>query len=298
MGYIDTVKAIAIRNKFADRDWFYEFKEIPECFDEVTCKKRWMDLSSNYSKLTNNWTSEKNSEWLCRIYMSAKMILSSTLTLQSLEFSDVKNLRVVIPYLEYYSVLSAMRSLIFTLPNENWSDGNILNMNHSKIINLTCDYISRFDIELSQKIKKKISILKAQRELISYKAPTSGDFNINKNIDVENICRLLVEIAQFNSEILEASIHKNSSQNNFKFDTNYISKLIKISIENTDFLDLEDSYRLDYLRRKWPVPTNILHIMTEGHTEDFFGVWDHDDDNDDIFSPGSPSDWQLIFDIP
>lgn len=299
MGYIDTAKLLANYTEFAERKWYYNFKEIPVYFDEVVCKDQWLSLAENYSKLTKDWNSEKNSEWICRVYMASKMILSATLTLQSLEFSNEKNLRVVIPYLQYYSVLSAMRSLLFTLPNESWKDGNIFQMTHSKIINLTCDYVAKFDSDLAKKIKKDILLLKAQRELISYRAPTSGDNKCDKNIDSIGICRLLVELAQFNSEVLEMSIHKNALQSSFIFNSEYIDKLVNISIENIKFSDAEDSYRLNYLRRKWAVPTNILHTMTQGHTDDFFGAWDSlDCDDDDSFSTGPTVNWQLIFEIP
>lgn len=300
MGYINTVKTISSKTEFAGDYWYYDFKEIHHWLEEDICKKRRLDLFSEYSKLTKIWNSEKNSEWLCRIYMSSKMILSATLTLQSLDFSNEKNLRVVIPYLEYYSVLSAMRSLIFTLPTEEWKNGEIFNMNHSKIINLTCSYIAKFDKNLAEKIKKDIIRLKAQRELISYRAPTSGDNKCHKNIDSLEICKLIVEIAQFNSEILEKSIHKNSSQKYFEFKDEYINKLSDISVGDINFFDIEDNYRLNYLKRKWPIPTNILHIMTEGHTEDFFGAWDplEEDEDSELFSTGSSSSWQMIFDIP
>ncbi|MGL5356966.1 MAG: hypothetical protein ACRDAQ_10590 [Cetobacterium sp.] len=232
--------------------------------------------------------------------MSSKMILSATLTLQSLNFSNEKNLRVVIPYLEYYSVLSAMRSLIFTLPTEEWKNGEIFNMTHSKIINSTCSYIAEFDKNLAEKIKKDIRRLKAQRELISYRAPTSGDNKCHKNINSLEICKLIVEMTQFNSEILEKSFHKNSFHKHFEFKDEYINKLSDISVGDINFFDTEDNSRLNYLKRKWPIPTNTLHIMTEGHTENFFGAWDplEEDSDSELFSTGSPSNWQMIFDIP
>ena len=86
----------------------------------------------------------------------------------------------------------------------------------------------------------------------------------------------------------------------FCFDFEYITKLCLVEIGDFNFIDNEDAYRLDYLRRKWPVAPNILQIMTEGHTEDFFGAWDSNEESPhpDAFDTGAPVDWQTIFDIP
>jgi hypothetical protein len=78
-------------------------------------------------------------------------------------------------------------------------------------------------------------------------------------------------------------------------------RIYKIEIEGKSFLDGEDRYRLDYLRRKGFIPNSIFLTMTEGQTEDFIGAWDADEDADDEesrFYSGSPSSWQDIFDIP
>ena len=68
-------------------------------------------------------------------------------------------------------------------------------------------------------------------------------------------------------------------------------------IDGFYFFDNEDAYRLSYLMRKMPSPQPLNFTMTEGMTEDFFGAWDSDSE-DDQFSMGSPSEWQTIFDIP
>ncbi len=49
-------------------------------------------------------------------------------------------------------------------------------------------------------------------------------------------------------------------------------------------------------RRKYPLPTNIQHIMSEGHVEDFFGSWCAEEEtDDDIFDPDE--NWYIIFDV-
>ena len=90
--------------------------------------------------------------------------------------------------------------------------------------------------------------MKAYRELISYKAPSSGDSAVIDEIDIIWLCTLLSEIAQYNSEILETSITKNADRNAFVFNQSYIGELCNHSVDSFEFYDSEDRYRLDYLR--------------------------------------------------
>lgn len=69
-------------------------------------------------------------------------------------------------------------------------------------------------------------------------------------------------------------------------------------IDGTAECDKEDWYRLDYLRRKCPRPTNIYQMISEGHVEDFFGSWlpDKDATGDDLFNPDE--NWRILFALP
>lgn len=296
MNYIYTAKILANKNTFADRAWYYNFRELNQKFDHSICKKVSSRLFVKYSKLTKQWGSDKNSEWLCRIYLSAKMIMIATLQLNVLNYAGDKNMRLVSPYLTYYSILSLLRAIVYTLPEIEWNGGKIVKISHKKAINLAFDYIAKFDQKLSEKFKQDTIKAKADRELISYRAPSSGDSNVEVLNNIKSMTTLLAEVAQFNSEILEASIIKYASNKTFEFIDQYITDLSEIIIETKIFSDQEDHYRLRYLKKKYPVAPNILHIMTEGHVEDFFGAWVSHEESDDGFDPDR--DWQLIFDIP
>jgi hypothetical protein len=143
--------------------------------------------------------------------------------------------------------------------------------------------------------------LKAYRELISYRAPSTGDSfpKAEFDLDLRALCQLLSEMAQAQSELLEVSILKNA-KGTYTFLDEYIRQACHTDIDGHSFWDTEDQYRLDYLRRKHPWPTNIMHIMSEGHVEDFFGAWlpkdNNEDENKDIFNPDE--NWRVIFDVP
>jgi hypothetical protein len=225
-----------------------------------------------------------------------KMILASGIMAQSLEFAEQRNLRIVLPYLEYYSVFSLMRAVVFTSPWVEWKSGKIIEMAHSKTINIIGGFISKLDRKLSSKIIEQITYLKSYRELISYRAPSTGDSypKLELGMPTLDLCRMLAELAQFQSEIFERSMRKHASSG-FAFKDEYVHQICSIKIGDYTFFDEDDAYRLDYLRRKDPFPTNIMHMMSEGHREDFFGSWCAKDDNpaEGVFCPDD--DWSIIF---
>ncbi|MCP4763563.1 MAG: hypothetical protein GY870_17460 [archaeon] len=285
---------------FSPKDWFYSYRELDDIVDEAKIEKMLQKISQQYAVLTKNWSEELNSQWTCRIYISTKMILNATVLLNSLEFSKGVNLRVVNSYIEYYSILSLLRCIIFTIPTADWDDGKILSITHSKTINVACDWISKFNPDFSEKIKDVTLMLKAQRELVSYRCPASGDQNLIENFDLDYHLTILAEIAQINSELLEKSVNKHTDKSMHIVFQKHIDEITKVEINGFSFNDSEDRYRLDYVRRKQPHPFNLALFMTEGQTEDFIGAWESEssEDDPDQFSMGSPSEWQQIFDIP
>jgi hypothetical protein len=223
------------------------------------------------------------------------MILAASLQLTANQYAAAHNLRQVKPYLAYYAVLSLLRAIVFTLPEQEWNDGKIITLSHSKILNLATDHIAQFDQKMAECIKQDVLNLRAARELISYWHPSSGDQNLQAQDDVK-ISVILCEVSQFNSEILERSILKNADRGSLEFLEPYIEKLSQIRLHGYEFFDREDAYRLGYLQRKYPAPPNIQHIMTEGHVEDFFGAWVTKEEDSSGFDPDE--DWRIIFNVP
>lgn len=295
MTHIQVRKLLGSRTHYADRDWWYEFQKLPVLCKENLVSRRTQNLIRQFSLLTKNWSADLNSEWTVRIYFSAKMVLAASVMARSLRYAEEKNLRAVTSYLSYYTVMHSLRAIAFTSPNAAWNNGEILLMTHSKTINIACDEIANFDRELSGRVKKAVLHLKAFRELISYRAPSSGDNFPKPDFDIYEYSRFFLEIAQLQSEILEASIEKNVTES-FALQNEVISHVTDVKIEGISFHDSEDQYRLGYLARKYPAPTNILHIMSEGHVEDFFGSWCSDDEQPGSFDPDE--NWQILFDVP
>lgn len=281
---------------FAGRDWYYDFREINSTFTDADCKRVAARLLERYSKLTKVWSKEKNSEWTIRLFMAAKLVMSATLHVNSAYYAEKRNLRVVVPYLRYYSILSLLRAVCYTLPEHAWRQGQLIQIPHNSAIGGTLEHLRRFDNSVAAAAEVEIRELKAERELISYRAPSSGDDQVSEKNRFLSLCTMLAEVAQFNSELFEVSLNKHSDPSTFHLLPEYTKKLAGVEIDGHYFGDPEDAYRLDYLARKHPHPANLQHLMTEGHVDDFFGAWTGNKEEGDHFNPDDMRG--IIFDIP
>lgn len=226
------------------------------------------------------------------------MILNATVLLNSLEFARNSGLRAANPYFEYYAALSLLRGIVYTIPTEKWDSGQLMAISHTRAINVAFDWVAKFDKNLAAELKKTALQLKAQRELIAYKAPASGDKNLGESYDLDDFLTIIAEVAEFNSELLEGSITKNADPSSFEVLDEHIHQIANVEIEGFVFSDDEDYSRLGYVQRKTRRPYHLALFMHPGQSEDFIGAWDGDEDAGETFLNGSPSKWQAIFDVP
>ncbi len=279
-------------------DDYFDYQSMTSEFDDSEIKKSYDSLKRKFSALTKDWNKDKNSKWVARDYIAVKMILSSSVLLSSVEYANEKNLRIVEPYLIYYSLLSCSRAVVLTSPFTEWNNGELLTMTHKKTINIVGDIIAKYNKEKGEEIKKYIDWAREYREVFSYKFPANGltahHLSLVKTIEV---CTLLCEIAQFQSKVLENSNFKNSN-GEFELDWDTLSVGFTYGEKNFQFIDREDGYRLDYITRKQKRPYSLHMTMTEGMVEDFFGAWYPEDDTnlEEIYNPDA--NWQIIFPVP
>lgn len=284
--------------RHAGRSWVYSYRRLFNICSEKKLTTVANRIAAQYAQITKNWTREKNSEWSCRTYLATKMILNATVLLNSLEFARQSGLRSANPYFEYYAALSLLRGLVYTIPTEQWNAGGLMAISHSRAINVAFDWVAKFDKDLAAGMKMTALQLKAQRELIAYKAPASGDRNIGADYDLVDFLTILAEVSEFGSELLEVSITKNADSSSFEVLDEYIHQIATVKVEGFIFFDKEDYQRLGYVRRKTKRPYHLGAFIHPGQSEDFIGAWDGDEDACAPFSNGSPSNWQAIFDVP
>lgn len=263
---------------------------------------KWI-YSGHHKNINKKMSSELNSEWIIRNYLSSKMIFAATVMLNSLNYSHEKNLKVVIPYLSYYSLLTCCRAFIYSVPYNIWESNivdnsekktkNFLEPTHEKVKNLTKDYLNHLDAEFAEKIHGIITELKESRELFSYKFPASGfQNNVIEFDDLIEYCGILCELAQLNSEQLQSYIFKNCVDD--VEDWAIITEKQIIAYKYKTIIDNEDWYRIDYIKRIQPFPVSIYYTMTEGMVEDYFDAWLSESNSEEVFNDRD-LDWRLIF---
>lgn len=277
----------------------FPYNEINSWFEEEQLDnfQKWI-YKGHHTNINKNMTSQLNSEWIIRNYLSSKMILSATVMLTSLDYAIEKNLKMTIPYLSYYSVITCCRALLYTIPYNIWTNNDsFLNMTHSNIINRIGDYLNKLDKDFSTRIKEMIKELKQWRELFSYKFPSSGTEVEGKYgfYEIVDICTILCELAQFSSEQIQKYVSKKCMYNIEEW-IGTEPDILEHGYSYDGIIDKEDFYRISYLRRKQPLPVSIYYTLTEGMVEDYFGTWYQDDDDSDIYNPDL--NWRIIFPVP
>lgn len=175
-GIIELKRALAKGTK--DHSWQpiesgFEYVELPRVVDVTYLTQYSAKMRTSYTAIAKQWSSEANTEWIIRHYIAGRFVLAATLLLNSLEFAQKANLKVVVPYLTYYSMLTSGRMLVLTLPNQRWDGGELLLLEHSKAINIVVDAITRVSKELGNNMRSHIDEIKAIREFFSYRFPAS-----------------------------------------------------------------------------------------------------------------------------
>jgi hypothetical protein len=284
--------------KYANRIWAYSYRKLFKICPEKNLVSTTNSILKEYTNLTKEWTKERNSEWSCRMYFAAKMILNATVLLNSLKFANTSGFRTANSYFEYYATLSLLRGLVCTIPTAQWNSGALISMPHSKTMNIAFDWIRKFNRPHALQMERISLQLKAQRELIAYKAPASGDNNFNFKYELIDFLTVIAEVTEFNSELLERSIDKHADPSSFQVLNEHIKQIAEIKIEGFSFFDKEDYSWLGYIQRKTRRPYHLGSFIHPGQAEDFMCAWDGDECARASFSNGSPCNWQSIFDVP
>lgn len=256
-----------------------EFTELYS-FEEKQIKKYCEWVKKQYTPIVKSWDIDKNTYWTAKYYLATKFLYMTNLLQHSLEFAREKNLKITIPYLIYYSLLTASRSLIYTSPNDDYSLDKV--RTHENIINTTADIIAKISKDESIAYKTTINTAKENRELFSYKFPASGLRLINDNSDkVSKQIDLVRELAILNSQILDVKLNKIKDKSVFDIDSSCDHHLEMFN----DKTDSDDSYNFDYIKRKRKRPFPLNFMISEGIEEDLSLPWESDEEDDDLFVP-------------
>lgn len=274
---------------------------MPAFFTKENIERNVASLQMRFSEKIKSLDKKSNSLWILRTYSSAKMILASTVLLTSAKYCINKNVKIVKPYLLYYSLLNCARSMIYTNPTVLYNQ-SFFSMSHRKIINLTSEIIGNYDRKTSKEIKDFFEKTKNYRELFSYKFPARGLEEDKIELDlVITYCKLFCEIAQYQSAVLENAVDKFLHEV-YEPDLDILKDAyIYGDGYSIEIFDDDDAYRIGKLIKFVQKPVSIINTMTEGMVEDFFGGWAVTDEDDpdlieDQYNPDK--NWRVIFPVP
>jgi len=258
-------------------------------------------MVARFARHTQSWSDDKNAEWVTRHYLSGKLIMAATIQITSLDYASERNLQVVIPYLYYYALLSSMRALALTVPEKEWKSGALIEMSHEDAIKTCIGEVRKISRPAGERLEVVVRQAKFFRELLSYRFPAMGLHDLSQeqeasNGELVNHCRLLAEIAQFNSECLEHSFSKRvGSWPNLE-----LKKLERCFLHSSkaggqQHLDREDLLRVKRYCKKMKRPWSIWLMMKKGLVEDFFGAYCAETEDENSYSPDLDRDLLLDF---
>ena len=273
-----------IIKKYSKSPYTFPTYEIINHFNEEDISQYCTWLNNNYIPITKHWDMRINTYWTAKFYLATKFLLFSNHLIWAYEYSKTKNLKITIPYLIYYALLTASRSLILTSPLDNKNIST--KRSHENIINSTADIIARVNKEKSNYYKEIITIAKDNRELFSYKFPASGLKLINDNsADIFQQVEFVAELAILNSQVLDVLLSKIEDKSCFNIDENLEQDFYQLYDYNGK-IDNKDYYNVNYISRKIKRPFPLNMMMSEGMEEDFYLNWAPEtEDTNDLFIP-------------
>lgn len=278
----------------------YDYKELPSRCSDDEIKNYVRRTRELFNPIARDFDDARNTEWFIRSYLALKYVLASTVLANSAEYAEQQNLQVTLPYLRYYTLLNCSRSFLLTLPCLDWRGETTIEMTHSNILNLTGDKLKRLDRRHEIAIKPRLLAAKDQRELFSYRFPSTGLGIFGDDVvtvdEVVGIARLLTELAQVNLACLESLMQKHHPDRRFGLlDVDDMWHTMRYDGATASLIDDEDYTRVAYFVRKYSSPASLAALATAGLVEDFFGAWSADDDAEGAFNPDR--NWNLLLDL-
>ena len=274
----------------------YRYRELPELGDQAV--GRYIETTRRlFAPTAKIFDDAANTEWFVRSYLALKFALAATLQANSARFATERNLKVIQPYLVYYSMLSCCRAFIFTLPCLEWQGMRSIEEKHGTIIRTAADKLKRADAAKAGRCLRILDTARQQRNVISYRFPTSGLALFGDDLvsldEAISVARLFVELAQLNLACLEGSVRKRSGKTFELLDHDSVWHTMRYETSTADLIDDDDYSRVGYFLKRYNRPVALIALATKGLVEDFFGAWH--DESTDAFNPDEDND--LLLDL-
>ncbi len=277
-------------NKHSGSEYAYDFLALPHLASDTEVAAYCSNTRNLFSGITKKFDNDLNTEWVVRHYLAIKYICAASMMLGTAIYGSRKNTTVIIPYCIYYALLYCCRAYLFTVPDFEWKGMASIQKTHSSTLNATENYLRRLNSVASTKWGILLKTAQEQRELYSYRFPTTGLAFIERRAigldEATEICQLLADLAKLNSDCLESSLRKNAPGNFSIIDGENIKIAMTYEVDGVETEDSDDYMRISYHVRKFSTVSNLAFMATEGLRDDYFGNWSSDEDHDgDAFNP-------------
>lgn len=277
-------------NSHSGSDYTYDFKVLPYLATESDVAAYCQTTRTKFAAIAKTFNDDANTEWIVRNYLAVKFIHAASITLGTAIYSEKKNVLSTIPYCIYYSILYCCRAFLFTVPDFEWKGIDSVEKTHRSILNLTETYLRRLNLQTSTQWGVILKRAQAQRELYSYRFPTTGLAFIEgqavKLSEAEEICQLLTDLAKLNSDCLESALRKHSPGQFRVAQGDAIRIAMTYELDGIEIEDNDDYYRIGYHIRKFSTVSNLAFMATDGLRDDYANSWSADERHDeDAFNP-------------
>ena len=162
-------------------------------------------------------------------------------------------------------------------------------MTHQNILNRTADYLRALDSERAPTWAYALELLRDRRELFSYRFPLSGaglageeTFEPELAID---LARLIAELASLNSECLNASLRKHSSEDIPVRDISDHEWASVYKLAGMQTRDHDDHHRFSKLTRGWKTVSPLEVMCSDGLMDDIYTAWTDVHERPGAFDP-------------
>ncbi|OYR18281.1 hypothetical protein [Brucella thiophenivorans] len=277
-------------NNHSGSKFSYSFKILPDIAIEDDVAAYCVKTRAKFAVIAKKFDDDLNTEWIVRNYLAIKYIFAASIILGTAIYGEKKNVISTLPYCIYYALLYSCRAFLFTIPDFDWKGIKSIEKTHSSILNLTETYLRRLDSEKSVTWAKTLKKAQAQRELYSYRFPTSGLAFIKGDAvqlcEAEELCQLLTDLAKLNSDCLESALRKHNPGKFRVVEGDAINLAMTYEMEGIDNEDPDDYYRIGYHVRKFSTVSNLAFMATDGLRDDYAISWSAADRHgDDAFNP-------------
>lgn len=267
----------------------YAYKALPLQANTAMIRSYCTHQREMFAPIAKVFDAEVNSRWILRHYLAIKFATAANMLAGSSLYASEHNLRLAVPYFNYYAVLNACRAFLMTSPLVIWAGGKTVEMTHQNIINRTADSMRALDPDRRVSWLLQLEGLREHRELFSYRFPLSGPslagpeaFDCDAAIALG---RLIAELASLNSECFDASLRKHASMDLPVLELPEHEWASAYELAGTSMPDFDDLYRFDRYVRGWNTVSTLEVMTSDGLVDDIYGNWTDPDGGPGMFDP-------------